>query len=175
MEKEVQNNQLVILINESGLEKTKANSMLETFQGFFDSASEWETKAEMCKVTNRDQKVEMKLAREGRLYLKNIRVEVEKKRKDLKEQSLREGKAIDGIANVLKSLIIPIEQKLEGYEKFIEIEDARLAEERRIEIEEKRAFRTEKLAPFNADLSCYNLGEMTEEVFEQLYQMTKVV
>jgi hypothetical protein len=39
----------------------------------------------------------------------------------LKEQALREGKAVDGIANVLKALIVPLEEHLDKQERFVEI------------------------------------------------------
>lgn len=160
------NQELAILINESGLDETKANMMSEQFQGFFKQASEWEDKIKMCVVNDRTQVAEMKLAREVRLSLRRIRIDVEATRKKLKEQSLREGKAIDGVANILKALIEPMEETLTGYEKFAEIEDKRIAEE----LLEKR---TEELAPYGIDTSFYRLGEMDEESYSQLLDITK--
>ncbi len=159
-------NRLSVIIKDSGLEQTKADYMMEKFKFFFQTAAEWERKAELCRVTSREQTAEMKMAREGRLFLKGKRVEVEKARKELKEQSLREGKAIDGIANVLKALIVPIEEKLEGYEKFAEIEDERIAEENRTK-------RAALLEPYGVDIAAFNLGTMTEETFTSMYEMTK--
>ena len=135
-------NKLEVLVKDSGLDSTKAKVLLTQFQDYFDLAAEWEIKAKTISVTNENQTAEMKMARAGRLFLKEKRVSIEKTRKALKEQSLREGKAIDGIANVLKALIIPIEKHLDQQEHFVEIkakeiEDKRLAEEARI-AEEKR-------------------------------------
>ena len=45
---------------------------------------------------------------------------LKKVRKELKEESLRKGKAIDGVANIIKFLIEPVEKYLEDQEKFIE-------------------------------------------------------
>ncbi len=114
-------NQLAIIVNESGLDATKANFILEKFQDYFKLASEWEAKARTIIVTDEKQDAEMEMARVGRLFLRDKRIAIEKARKELKEQALREGKAIDGIANVLKALIVPIEEYLEKQEKFIEI------------------------------------------------------
>ena len=50
------------------------------------------------------------MAREGRLFLAQKRIDVEKARKALKEQSLRKGQAIDAIAKFLTSLIEPTEK-----------------------------------------------------------------
>ena len=127
-------NELEVIIKKSGLESTKATAILTQFQDYFSIASEWEVKARSIVVTDESQKVEMAMARVGRLFLKEKRVAIEKTRKGLKEQALREGKAIDGIANVLKALIVPIEEYLNQQEKFVEIrtkiaEDKRLAEE----------------------------------------------
>ncbi|MFA5297255.1 MAG: hypothetical protein WC389_03505, partial [Lutibacter sp.] len=111
-------NMLMTIVKDSGLEKTKADFILEKFQDYFKIAGEWENKIKTIIVTSDDQKVEMEMARVGRLFLRDKRITIEKTRKELKEQSLREGKAIDGIANVLKALIEPIESYLDQQENF---------------------------------------------------------
>lgn len=124
---------LELVVRENGLDKSKADFLLEKFQDAFRLASDWELKAKMLTVTRDDQVAEMKMAREGRLFLKQKRIDIEKTRKEMKEQSLREGKAIDGIANILKALIEPIESFLEKQEKFLEIKEAEKREELRLE------------------------------------------
>ena len=130
-------NELEVIINESGLDKTKGQVLLDNFSGYFQIASEWEKKAKVIEVTNASQKAEMQMARTGRLFLRGKRIQLEKTRKELKEQSLREGKAIDGIANVLKAVIVPIEEYLGKQEKFVEIKAKEIAELARIEMERK--------------------------------------
>jgi hypothetical protein len=129
-------NQLVTIVKDSGLEKTKADFILEKFQDYFKIASEWEIKAKTIIITNDNQVTEMEMARVGRLFLKEKRITIEKTRKELKEQSLREGKAIDGIANVLKGLIEPIESYLDNQENFTKY---------RLVAEEKEKQRLEQL------------------------------
>ena len=97
-------NELQVIVEKSGLEPTKAKTILEKFQNYFEIAAEWEKKSKVIVVTKATQEADMKLARVGRLFLKEKRIAIEKTRKELKEQALREGKAIDGIANVLKAL-----------------------------------------------------------------------
>lgn len=92
--------ELVRIVESSGLEKTQADYVLDKFKDHFRVASEWERKAHAIVVTSAGQVAEMKMAREGRLFLKSRRVEIERTRKDMKEASLRQGRAIDGIANV---------------------------------------------------------------------------
>ena len=126
-------NNLEIMVQE--LPSLKAKALLEQFQGFFKMAEEWEAKARMIAVTHESQKAEMKLARTGRLFLREKRIEIEKTRKQLKEDSLREGKAIDGIANVLKALIEPIEKYLDEQEHFVELREAEAERLRQLELQ----------------------------------------
>ncbi len=130
-------NNLEIIVKESGLEKTKAQFLLDNFTDYFKIASDWETKARAIKVEDESQTAEMKMAREGRLFLRQKRIDIENARKQLKEQSLREGRAIDGIANVLKGLIVPIEEYLGEQEKFVENREKARLEAKRLEDEEK--------------------------------------
>lgn len=130
-------NQLEVIVKESGLENTKAQIILKQFQDYFQVAAEWEKRARDIVVTDERQKVDMQMARTGRLFLREKRIAIEKTRKELKEQALREGKAIDGIANILKALYVPIEEYLGKQEKFVEIRAAEKAERLRIETEKK--------------------------------------
>ena len=116
----VEDNRLKELVTQSELDSTKAAVLLENFQDYFTVASEWGIRAKAIVVTDISQKDDMQMARTGRLLLREKRIKIEKTRKELKEQSLREGKAIDGIANVLKALIVPIEEYLGEQEKFAE-------------------------------------------------------
>ena len=130
-------NQLSVIVKESGLEKTKAQVLLDNFSTYFQIASEWEKKAKTIVVSDASQEADMKMARVGRLFLREKRIAIEKTRKQLKEQSLRESKSIDGISNILKALIVPIEEYLEKQEKYVEIKAAEEAKRKQIEAEEK--------------------------------------
>jgi len=135
----VEENKLAVIVKESGLAPAKAKQILTQFQDYFNIAAEWETKAKSLVVTKESQTAEMAMARTGRLFLREKRLAIETARKELKEQALREGKAIDGIANVLKALIVPIEEYLEHQEKFVEIQEAKRTEAKRLEIEARMA------------------------------------
>jgi hypothetical protein len=117
-------------------------------------------------VTSSEQTAEMKMAREGRLFLKAKRVDIEKARKELKEQSLREGKAIDGIANVLKALIEPTEEYLEKQERFVEIQE----ENRRAEM---KAIREAELTSLDVEPGFYDLAKMPEDAYVHLVKSIK--
>jgi fused signal recognition particle receptor len=164
-----QSTSLVKIVNESGLEKTKADYILEKFQDYFQIAADWETKARALVVTDEKQVAEMKMAREGRLFLQKKRIAIENSRKELKAQSLREGKAIDGIASVLKGLIEPIENYLEMQEKFVEIK-------RDKEQETIKLFRISELMAIGIETPIfYDLKKMSEHDYQELLAEQKLI
>ena len=132
----------------SDLDASSAEQLRASFDALFAKAGEWIKRAKEIEVTSLDQTREMKLARESRLALKDIRVEAEKTRKALKEESLRWGRAIDGMCNVLKGLVEPIEAYLLEQETFAEREE----ETRRQALRRERAV---MLEAFGADASIY--------------------
>ena len=120
--------ELAVIVEQSGLEKTKAQTVLDAFTGFFSQASEWEAKTRDLVITDASQTAEMALARSGRLQLKEIRVAAEKTKKKLKENILVEGRFIDAIYNLIEGVTKPIENDLLEKEKFVERkEEARIA------------------------------------------------
>jgi len=137
-------NQLQVIVNQNGLSKARAEIILEKFKDYCDIAAGWEVKANSIKVTDASQTGAMAMAREGRLELRAKRIAIEKTRKELKEDSWRESKAIDGIANVLKALIVPIEDFLNQQEHFVEIEQKKKEDAHRAEVE--RRMEEERLA-----------------------------
>jgi hypothetical protein len=165
---EIEVNQLQIIVQESGLEKTKADIILDTFKDYFKIASEWEKKAKAIEVTSETQTAEMRMAREGRLFLREKRIAVEKTRKELKEQALREGKAIDGIANVLKGLIEPIEEYLDRQERFVEIRDDEIKTNR-------LKVRTQECTNLQMDPLLYDLYNMAEDKYKMIIEDRKLV
>ena len=64
------NNQLAIIVKDSGLVKEKARILLDNFSDYFKIAAEWEKKAKAIVVTDAIQIPEMKMARTGRLFLR---------------------------------------------------------------------------------------------------------
>ena len=58
-------NQLQVIVKDSGLEKTKAAVILEKFQDYFNIAAEWEKRAKEIKITDVSQVVDMQMATVG--------------------------------------------------------------------------------------------------------------
>lgn len=146
---------------EIGLDLAAKNSLELAFAGFFETAAKWRDQA--AAITD------PKLARTARLELKNLRVSADKKRKELKEDSLRMGRAIDGANNILLSIIVPIERGLEDIEK---------AEERRIaeELRQRTEARIAEFSPYiTPGMLMPPLGVMTEEQFQATLADAKLV
>jgi len=118
--------------------------ILKFFGETYTLSREWEKKAKKIVVTHEDDTIMMSRARQGRLELREHRIAVERIRVELKERSLREGQAIQKIANYLKDLITPLEQHLDKQEKWIQYRDAAI-EKKRLEAEaEKERLRLEQ-------------------------------
>lgn len=135
---------LLEVIQESNLEVVESKSILERFGDYEAIAKEWEVKAKQIVVTDATQLTEMAMAREARKKFSQLRIDIEKARKEMKEQSLRKGQAIDSVAKFLKGLVEPIESYLRQQEDFIQIQEAKkLAEEK---AEEERLAEIQRLA-----------------------------
>lgn len=155
------NTELVAIAQESGLDDTKVKGLLSKFAEPFEHAQNALTHAKGIEVTSEDQTSQMEEARHARLELKDIRVGVEKTRKELKEQSLREGKAIDGMANIIKAMIVPAEEYLEKQEKFA----VNLAAERLARL---KAERLNILLQYTDTPTLYSYENMTQDIFDKL-------
>jgi hypothetical protein len=156
------------LIGTGVIEKTKGDYIKEKFQDFTQAIEEWSERANAIVVTDETQKELMVEAREGRLLLKAKRIEVEKVRKSLKEQSLSEGRLIDSVAKYLTGLIEPAEKHLELQEKFIEIQE----QNKRIQL---KAGRAKLLEPYKEviDPDSIQLDLITEEAFTTILNGAK--
>jgi len=155
------------VLSTSNLGTTKSQMLRDSFVKFFEEINEYEKSAKEISVTEETDKVGMKNARELRIKIAKVRTSAESTRKELKEQSLREGKAIDGIANVVKALTVPIEDYLEKQECFAEYAEYA----RQVEILESRVL---QMADYVVDPKAYNLDKMTQEAFEELLASSKM-
>jgi colicin import membrane protein len=156
------NNELAIVISETQVPDEMQKSLIEYFTPFLEQAADWKEKAESLVVTDITQTHEMKMAREARLALREIRLAADKTRKLLKEDSLKYGRAVQGAYNVIEAAISPIEKHLEEQEKFKELYELQQKEKLRLEREE-----------LSKDVREYmivniNLGEITQTDFERM-------
>lgn len=143
------------------LAQESRQSIETSFADFFAEARQWQIKT--AEITEPNE------AREARLKMVKVRTAAEKKRKELKDDYLRMGKAIDGANNILLALIVPLEKQMEEIEK---------AEERRI-LAERIALtneRAEKLRPFIADgTPLPPLADITDDQFQSMLADAKML
>ena len=162
-------NQLLKVITDSKVEQSTALSLQNAFLPFYDNLLVWSEKAKTLVVTHKSQTREMKMAREGRLALKDIRVAANKTRIALKEDSTRYGKAVQSVYNLIEGLITPAEKHLEEQEKFVEIQEANCKAE-------LKAIRSAELLPYAEFVEACTypiLGEYTEKEYTSLLNSCK--
>lgn len=157
---------IITLIEESGLNEERQSLLRSQFQDFIEVANNWNAKAKEIVVTDSSQVELMKLAKEGRLILRSKRTDIEKVRKEIKEQPLRECQAIDKVAKALTELITPTEEYLKEQEEF-----AKREEEARLQalISERR----QALEQYGVDCQYLDLGGMPQPMFEMMVKSSK--
>jgi len=159
--------ELMVIAEQNELASTDVRLLIESFAPHYQAAQDIVQQAERVHVRSATQVTEIKESRRLRLALKDVRVAADKSRKTLKEDSLRRGRAIDGMNNVLLAIIKPVEDRLAEQEKIAERQEAaRMAT--------LKMTRQEILAPFGVDASYYNLGEMPEDTFANLFDSSRL-
>lgn len=159
--------ELQTIVQQNSLQPATAQSLQASFAPIFSQARSVIEKSRGITVTDASQKLEMKMARACRLELKAIRVAGDKLRKELKDESLRVGRAIDGFNSILVHIVESEEKRLQAQEDFVEQQEA----QRKATL---KAEREKILAGIQVDPNLYQLGEMSEETFQQLVEGTKL-
>ncbi len=126
----MKNDQLMKVATDVGLPHQKALLLLDEFKRFFEEIGAWEVEAFRIVVTNDTQTAIMKKAGDGRKKVQRIRKDLEDSRVLQKRNALMEGKAIDGMANIIKAIIKPIEEHLYNQEHFVKIRDKVIEDKR---------------------------------------------
>lgn len=165
-DKPTKNNELVQIVQTSGLEQTKGQKLLQMFTPFFNKMAVIEGKINVLNKEN-PQPEDVKIAREIRLALKNNRVASEKEKDTCKQMILIEGRLIDNLNNIIKNTSKALEIQCEDIEKFAEIQELKRREARKEE-------RIKKLTPFDIDIESYDLLNMNDENFDNLLIGTKL-
>jgi len=132
--------------------------MLEQFENVYNIIIE-ESKGEITKeITKRAKRI--------RLDIGKIRIETEKVRKAQKEEYLRAGKAIDGVANILKWAISEKEGKLKEIENYFEIKE----NERLKKLQEERV---NLISQYLDDAHERDLASMDDDVWDAYFAAKK--
>lgn len=142
------------------LDARRALTLRETFENVIAQVEDWQSEARSLIVTAEDQTGKMARARLLRLEIRKVRVDLDKRRKDLKAGILVEGRAIDGAFAVFEGLSVPLEKHLLEQEQFAE----RLAKQRADALRDARSQALLALGVNSAAMPGA-LGEMSEEVW----------
>ncbi|MDO9536091.1 MAG: hypothetical protein Q7J85_12365 [Bacillota bacterium] len=125
------------------------------------------------KVMSLDDQEGFEAVHSGRMVIKGKRVEVEKKRKELKASALEWGKRVDSEAKRIFGLLAPIETHLQTEEDKITKERERIkAEEEQIarEITQKRVA---DLLAVNMVLPFFDVATMSDTEYAATYEAAK--
>ncbi len=152
--------EIIQAMQTSGLDNQKSEILRSKFEDFSVKIGEWKAKTSELVITNESQTAEIMTAKEGHKFMRGVRIDIEKTRKNLKEDSLKEGRAIDLVAKLLIEQITPIEIDLQQKAKFIEIQE----ENRRAKITQSRIVKLTELGYAIPNISI--ISETTDEMFE---------
>ena len=168
-------NELSIVVEQSGIEKTKGELISNTLGQFFEKAGEWNDTIEALQINDVSEVGKMKMAKEGRLTLKNQRISckkiVEEKRLEVKAKMadyVLEDKLWLKAFQMIEATYKNLETKLEEKEKYAERK-----ERERIDVLERE--RINKLLPYNE--FCYienmDLRTMSDDDYNKEFEKAK--
>jgi hypothetical protein len=158
-----QQKELSAIVQQNALPQDQALSLQTSFAPLFKEAGALIAQSRNIVVTDASQVAQIKLSREFRLLIRKVRISGEKTRKELKEASLRTGKAIDAFNTILVHMLGDEETRLEEQEKIVE----------RAEQARKDALKSSReaaLKPYGTDTAFLALGEMPDATFAQLLE-----
>lgn len=159
----IDDNKLREIVTQNGLPIEAIQSLRCSFAPLFKKAADLLAQSKAVVVTDASQVAQINLSRVFRLELRKIRIAGESRRRELKEESLRRGRAIDGFQNILEELIGAEETRLAEGEKIVERAEA--ARKTQLKIDREAA-----LKPFGIDTTFYALADMTDEAWAQLLE-----
>lgn len=172
---ETKTNELIQVVEQSGLYKTKGQKITETLSVFFDKAAEWQTVIESLTINSIEEVGKMKTAKEIRLSLKNKRLEGEKLVKAAREivkarmaDDVLEDKLWLKSGQVMTAVYDNLESKAEWIEKYAERYEAEQKEIRKSE-------RTTELTPYSEFVPFgIDLGNMPDEDYTKVLEGAKL-
>jgi len=162
--------ELTTLVKSSGLEETKQNEISESLGLFFAKAKEWDQTIASIVITRPDEIEKMKMAKEGRLIRRRMRLDAEevvKGKRDVVKSRMANDKLEDTLwlkaGQMMEATFKNLETKLEEKEKFAE----------RFEADRKAKLRTERIAeitPFAEfiPIETVDFGSMSEEDYSKM-------
>lgn len=161
------NLQKVIVENvqqQKGLEENKVNQIKNLYLPMIELLDSMEEEFNI--LVNQPITLSLtKQAKDLRLRIRKVRTVADDKRKEAKDQYMIAANAIQGAYNTLKFAVVSKEEKLQGIEKFYEIQEQKRLE--RLQIE-----RSEEIKKYGVEFIPDSLGLMADEVWKNYLQGT---
>jgi hypothetical protein len=119
-------------------------------------------------ITDLDDKEQFDAVHSARMTVKGKRVEVEKRRKELKADAIEWGRKVDAEAKRIFGKLEPIESHLDREERKVTDEQKRIKEEADRKQKEKIDARLLALAKANCNLPFFDVAGMTDDEYEDI-------
>ncbi len=145
-----------------------------TYPVIADKISELAAEYMPLRVNGLDDAKGLKRVHDARMVVKNLRVSVDKRRKELKASALEYGKQVDSAAKQLFDLLEPIEDHLQAEEDTVENEKKRLKEEAEEAKRLKLQLRLSDLLQFGVVGNAASVEAMTDEAFGHTLARAKI-
>jgi hypothetical protein len=165
-----QDSALVKAVTAAGVAPSVGEFIVASFTDNLPAIRALADEAESIVVSSVEEKAKMKRAREIRLKLRELRVQADKVRKDLKEDSNRYGKAVQAAFNLIANLCEPAEEHLEKQEKYEEY----IILQQQNELRTMRQLSVDEEGLTNFLTQGIDLGKITEVDFQDLMDMARM-
>jgi hypothetical protein len=126
------------------------------------------------KVASFDDKENYEIAKRGHIEIKSLKAQIETRRKELKEDSLKFGRMVDSKAKQVVAPLIEIEDHLVAQRNVIDEEIKRRKEEAEKAQQKMIEERVSAFAKCGAVLSFIDATNWTEETFKAQYEVLKI-
>lgn len=143
------------------LDNSKASWIRDTFVPMADLIAEYDASFQEI-ATQAAVEITPEVTKKAgdlRKQIAKIRIETERKRKELKQEFLLAGRAIDGVANIFKMAVSDKEKVLLEIERFYQIQE----EQRLQKLQQERV---NQLSTYVADANERDLASMEEDVWQ---------
>lgn len=150
--------QLLVIVEQSNIEPTKGQQMMQLFVPYFKRMDEVERKISILPSEN-PSKEDVAMAKAIRKALRDNRLEAERIKKQGKETVIIEGRLYDNLYNIIDNSSKPLEKRCEAIEKWHEIQEA-------ARIESVYQTRKTLCDEIGADTVFTNIRAMSDEQFD---------
>lgn len=156
------------LIKKAKLSPEQSRDLLAKFGGLFEQIGNWAGQVDSLVIAGVEDKEGIERAKELHKIIRDDRLNVEKRKKLIKEPYLRPSQLIDGVFKIYSDAIEPLETAALAKAKYVENLEKAAKEKIRLE-------RFELLKPFVENIHAFDLhpDKMTEEAFNSILESKK--